>query len=321
MNHFDVFFKNSLISVDVDENGLAWFRASEIASVLGYTRAVDMTKHLPANERLCQLGTTPTGPQEVIMINEFGLYRIIMKATSRRPEAKEFQNWIVREVIPCIRRFGAYISPETREILERNPELITVMNAKITELERQNQMTQLYRIIDKTRYLYSEYENARTYINENQQFINTGKAVTAPGQYISINGLSKLLQNFNYPTGSHRLFEELRNDGFLMKAYDSYNYPSQKSLNLGVICLCYNSCAEATDHGVPYYIPMVTPSGINFFINYFLNKMQLFQPIMPIVPVPGTMPVSPEMIVPTSNVDPTPEPMTISEQDTNTESA
>lgn len=260
MNHFDVFFKNSLISVDVDENGLAWFRASEVAAVLGYRDATNMTMHVPDNMKGTANCSTPGGPQQMIIINEFGLYHVIMKATSRRPEAKEFQDWVVREVLPCIRRFGAYISPETREILERNPELITALNAKIAELERQNQMTQLYRVIDKTRYPYSEYENARAYINENQQFINTGKAVTAPGQYISINGLSKLLQNFNYPTGSHRLFEELRNDGFLMKAYDSYNYPSQKSLNLGVICLCYNSCAEATDHGAPYYIPMVTPS-------------------------------------------------------------
>lgn len=319
-NHFDFLFNNQHVDVSFDGNGVAWFHGPQIASILGYSHSPNMYKMLSPNEKGVHIVNTPGGNQEAVAINEYGVYRLII--SSRRPEAVEFQNWLFGTVLPSIRRYGAYIDPQTGEILERSPELIAALNAKIAELTHQNQLKRMYHLVDKTRYPYSDYESTRAYIDENQQFINTGKAVTAPEQYISINGLSKLLQNFNYPTGSHRLFEELRNDGFLMKAREGYNYPTQKSLDLGVIGLFYNTYAEATDNGVPYYIPMVTPSGINFFINYFLNKMQLFlqlsQPMAPVIPQMMTAPVAPVPDTDSENESASTTAVSEQEPDTNT---
>jgi hypothetical protein len=71
--------------------------------------ASDMTRSLDDDEKGTQIVRTPSGDQEMLVINESGLYSAILR--SRKPDAKRFKRWITHEVIPSIRKTGTYAMP------------------------------------------------------------------------------------------------------------------------------------------------------------------------------------------------------------------
>ncbi|MGQ7957684.1 BRO-N domain-containing protein [Pseudomonas sp. SP16.1] len=83
-----------------------WFVASDVALALMYAEAKDMTRNLDEDEKGRQIVPTLGGEQEMLVINESGLYSAILR--SRKAEAKRFKKWITAEVLPAIRRTGHY---------------------------------------------------------------------------------------------------------------------------------------------------------------------------------------------------------------------
>lgn len=83
-----------------------WFVASDVASALLYRIAGDMTRNLDDDEKGTQIVRTPGGDQEMLVINESGLYSAILR--SRKAEAKRFKKWVTAEVLPAIRKHGRY---------------------------------------------------------------------------------------------------------------------------------------------------------------------------------------------------------------------
>lgn len=90
------------------EDGEHWFVAADIAGILGYREAKDMTRNLDDDEKGAHIVPTLGGDQAVLTINESGLYTAILK--SRRKEAKRFKKWVTSTVLPSIRKHGGYIS-------------------------------------------------------------------------------------------------------------------------------------------------------------------------------------------------------------------
>ncbi|HQR96090.1 MAG TPA: Bro-N domain-containing protein, partial [Thiotrichales bacterium] len=87
-------------------NDDVWFVASDIAKALSFRNANDMTRMLDDDERGTHIVRTPSGEQEMIVINESGLYHALVK--SRKPEAKPFRKWVTGVVLPSIRKTGKY---------------------------------------------------------------------------------------------------------------------------------------------------------------------------------------------------------------------
>lgn len=87
-------------------DGEPWFVAADIANVLDYRNAYDMTRMLDDDEKGTHIMRTPGGDQEMTIINESGLYSCILR--SRKPEAKVFRKWVTAEVLPSIRKTGGY---------------------------------------------------------------------------------------------------------------------------------------------------------------------------------------------------------------------
>ena len=83
-----------------------WFVAADVSCALEYRIAGDMTRNLDDDEKDTQIVRTPGGDQEMLVINESGLYSAILR--SRKAEAKRFKKWITAEVLPAIRRTGQY---------------------------------------------------------------------------------------------------------------------------------------------------------------------------------------------------------------------
>ncbi len=99
-------FSNQALSVLMID-GEPWFVASDVTEAL--TLSTEATRRLDDDEKGLRTVQTPGGQQEVIIINESGLYSLIL--TSRKPEAKKFKKWVTNEVLPSIRKTGGYTPP------------------------------------------------------------------------------------------------------------------------------------------------------------------------------------------------------------------
>ena len=104
-------FENQEVRAVQDENGEMWFVAADVLSTLGLARTA--LQRLDDDEKGVRSTHTPGGEQEVTIINESGLYNIILG--SRKPQAKAFKRWVTHDVLPAIRRTGRYAAPQTEQ--------------------------------------------------------------------------------------------------------------------------------------------------------------------------------------------------------------
>lgn len=105
----------------VEINNEPWFVGKDIASVLGYKDTVNALKaHVDEDEKAGWQITTQFGVKETTIINESGLYSLVL--SSKLPTAKKFKHWVTSEVLPTIRKHGAYMTPETLQAAILNPD-------------------------------------------------------------------------------------------------------------------------------------------------------------------------------------------------------
>ena len=94
----------------VMRDGEPWFVASDVADALGYRDAANAGRILADHQKGTHSMSTPGGEQRVTIINESGLYRLVLR--SRKPEAEKFSDWVTGEVLPSIRKTGSYGQPQ-----------------------------------------------------------------------------------------------------------------------------------------------------------------------------------------------------------------
>lgn len=98
-------FETSRVRV-VMIRGEPWWVLADVARVLGYRDASSASRCLLAHHKDTHRTCTPSGTQELIIVSESGLYRLIMR--SNKPETERFQEWVTSEVLPSIRKTGRY---------------------------------------------------------------------------------------------------------------------------------------------------------------------------------------------------------------------
>lgn len=92
-------------------NGEPWFVGKDVSTVLGYAKPTDaIRKRVDDEDRGISKMETPSGIQEMVIINESGLYSLIFG--SKLESAKKFKHWVTSEVLPQIRKAGAYVMPQ-----------------------------------------------------------------------------------------------------------------------------------------------------------------------------------------------------------------
>lgn len=121
----------------VMRDGEVWFIARDVAEALGYANASDaISKHVDREDKGVAKCDTPGGTQELTVINESGLYSLIL--SSKLGSAKRFKRWVTSEVLPAIRKTGSYemsrLSKEMRAILNCD-ERIVIIDDRVTNLE------------------------------------------------------------------------------------------------------------------------------------------------------------------------------------------
>ena len=131
----------------VSVDGIVWFVASDVANILDYRNAPDMTRLLDDDEKLIRTISVSGQGRKTILINESGLYHSVIK--SRKPEAKSFRKWITNEILPSLRKTGEYnLNNETRKaIREKSKEI----RNRFTEMQKAHGYTKKGEYIQTTK--------------------------------------------------------------------------------------------------------------------------------------------------------------------------
>lgn len=252
MNELQIFNSpefGDIRTVEID--GKPYFVANDIAKSLGYKRPADaVTAHCKGSVKHRYL--TEGGEQEVKVIPEGDVYRLISR--SKLPSAEKFERWVFDEVIPSIRKNGGYIvGQETLSDEELMAKAILVAQKKIAERDK---------IIEKQR-LKIEEDKPKTIFAD---------AVSTSHTSILIGDLAKLICQNGVQTGQKRLFQWMRENGYLMKSGASYNMPMQRYIEQGLFEVKESSVQNPDGSVRVTRTTKVTGKGQLYFINKFLGN-------------------------------------------------
>lgn len=147
MNNNLMIFENpefgAVRSILID--GEPWFVAADVCKALELEKTNRALSRLDDDEKGAHSVSTPGGRQRMSIISESGLYSLILG--SRKPEARAFKRWITHEVIPSIRKHGAYMTDSLLDALEAHPEAVPeYLNRLRSENARNRELTRRLRI-------------------------------------------------------------------------------------------------------------------------------------------------------------------------------
>lgn len=191
-------YNNTPVRVLTDENDEPWFVASDVAKILGYRDAANMTRRLEEDEKGTRSVSTPGGEQQMAVITEPGLYSAILG--SRIPESREFKRWVTHEVLPQIRRTGGYIpmtEPDSDETLLAKAVLIAQKTIDLKNQQLQAKDTRIMELEPKAKAL---------------------DAFTNVEDKLLIRDAAKILSNSGTPISEKQLREWMKNHGWIYKA-------------------------------------------------------------------------------------------------------
>ncbi len=245
MNELQI-FKNAEFGQirTVEINGQPYFMASDVARALGYTNpsrsAKDHCKNLIKRCTTDSVGRE----QESLFIPESDIYRLIIK--SKLPSAERFEKWLMEEVLPSIRKTGGYISgQETMTDAELMAKALLVANKQIEQRNKQ--------------------------IEEMQPKAIFADAVSASKTSILIGDLAKIICQNGIQIGQKRLFEWLRQNGYLIKSGSSKNMPMQRYVEQGLFEVKESNVCNPDGSVRVTKTTKITGKGQLYFINKFLG--------------------------------------------------
>ena len=226
----------------IEKDGEPWFLGRDITEALGYQNGSrDIDRHVDREDITTEQIVLSGQRREVILINESGLYSLIMG--SRLPNARKFKRWVTSEVLPQIRRTGGYHLPQTYSEALR----------ALAEKAEQNEKLKL--------------ENER--MRPKEIFAD---AVAASRTSILIGELAKLITQNGYEIGQTRLFTWLREHGYLIKDGSSRNMPMQRYVQQGLFEIKESNVQNPDGSVRITKTTKVTGKGQQYFINKFLGN-------------------------------------------------
>lgn len=252
MNNLQVFKNPEFGSIRVVEiENEPYFVGKDVAEILGYTNPQKAIRdHVDEEDKTLNELFTVNGTKG-ILINESGLYSLIL--SSKLSTAKKFKRWVTSEVLPTIRKTGGYVNDDevfirtylpfadeqTKAMFRATLETIRNLNAKIEA--------------DKPKVLFAN-------------------AVETSKSSILIGDLAKLIRQNGCDIGQNRLFEWLRNNGYLIKNGERRNMPTQRSMELGLFEIKERTINNPDGSIRITKTVKVTGKGQEYFINKFLAE-------------------------------------------------
>lgn len=224
-----------------------WFVGKDVATALGYSNSRKaLADHVQEDDKGVTKCDTLGGKQDLTIINESGLYSLIFG--SKLESAKRFKHWVTSDVLPSIRKHGVYAVDE----LINNPEMAIKAFTALKEEREKNKVL----IADNQRMKPKEI---------------FADAVASSKTSILIGDLAKILKQNGIETGQKRLFEQLRQEGYLMKSGVSKNMPTQKSMEKGLFEVKETTINNPDGSIRVTKTTKVTGAGQQYFINKYLG--------------------------------------------------
>lgn len=233
-----------------EENGTVLFCGSDAAKALGYTNP---SKALSDHCKGVTKRYTPTksGTQEMSFIPESDLYRLVFG--SKLPTAEKFTDWVTTEILPSIRKHGAYMTENTLENMIASPEFGIKLLTALQEEREQRVKLESKVESDAPKVLFAD-------------------AVSASHTSILVGDLAKLLRQNGVEIGQNRLFRFLREQGYLCKDGARYNLPTQRSMDREWFQVKETTISQPDGSVRMTRTVKVTGKGQQYFINLFLGQ-------------------------------------------------
>ena len=231
----------------LNRDGEPWFVGKDVATALGYKDSVNALKsHVSEEDKGGWRITTQYGEREAVIINESGLYSLIL--SSKLDSAKRFKRWVTAEVLPSIRKSGGYIAG-------------------------QDEMSDTELLAKALLVAQRQIEQRNAQIAEMQPKALFADAVAASHTSILIGELAKILKQNGVDIGQNRLFETLRQQGYLIRRNGTdYDSPTQRAMELGLFEVKESTVGNPDGSVRVTRTTKVTGKGQQYFINKFLSR-------------------------------------------------
>ncbi len=253
MNELQVFNNPEFGEIrTVEVNGEPWLVGKDVAVALGYKNPQEAIRtHVEEEDKGVSEILTPGGKQTVPIINESGLYSLVL--SSKLPGAKKFKRWVTAEVLPSIRKHGLYATENTVEAMLNDPDTAIRLLQEVKDERAKRKALEAEVEANRPKALFAD-------------------SVAASKSSILVGELAKLLKQNGVDIGQNRLFERLRREGYLIRRNgNDYNMPTQKSMELGLFEIKETVVTHADGHTSINKTPKVTGKGQLFFVDKFLG--------------------------------------------------
>ena len=246
MNNLQTFNFNNQPVRTVQLNDQHYWVLKDVCDVLELSNPTVVANRLEDDER-AKFNLGRQG--EATVITESGLYAVILR--SDKPNAKEFRKWVTSEVLPAIRKTGAYLTDEKAYDITHNPQSLADLLLQAGEQLKQKEII----------------------IQEMKPKALFADAVASSKTSILIGQLAKILTQNGYQIGQNRLFEKLRSEGFLSSRKGAdWNMPQQRYVEQGIFEIKESTHIDGNGVNITTKTVKVTGKGQQYFINKFLGS-------------------------------------------------
>jgi prophage antirepressor-like protein len=267
MNQMQLFnFGTEQVRVSVADDNKLLFCASDVTKILGYANGADaIIKHCSSKGVAKRDTLTKGGNQSLTYISEGNLYRLVAK--SNKPEAEKFEEWIFDEVVPTIRKHGLYATETFVEKALSDPSAMISVLTELKNERHQRQLAESNARVAESKAMLMEQINI-----DNKPKVLFADSVATSKSSILVGELAKLIKQNGVDMGANRLFEYLRENGFLIKRKGTdFNMPTQKAMELGLFEIKERTIDNPDGTIRLTKTPKVTGKGQVFFVNHFLR--------------------------------------------------
>lgn len=228
-----------------------WLVGKDIAEILGYKNPSKSIKdHVDEEDKLNNKSLSSLGQRGGWLINESGFYSLVFG--SKMPFAKQFKRWVTSEVLPAIRKHGAYMTDQKAfDVVHNEKGLADLLQQAADQLKQKDiQIEEM-----KPKALFAD-------------------AITESHTSILVGDLAKILRQNGVEIGARRLFKWLRDNHYLISRKGSdYNSPTQRSMEMGLFEIKESSHINGNGVNVITKTPKVTGKGQKYFVNKFLKEV------------------------------------------------
>lgn len=246
------FEQNEVRTVLVNDE--PYFVGKDVAEILGYSNTPKAIRdHVDMEDKRSERIVHPLGgAQDSVIINESGLYSLILK--SKLPSAKKFKRWVTSEVLPTIRKNGAYLTDKKAYDITHNPNSLADLLLQAGEQLKQKELV----------------------IQEMKPKALFADSVTTSHTSILVGELAKIMKQNGVDIGANRLFIWLRENGYLIRRKGTdYNMPTQKSMELELFEIKETAIARSDGSVDISKTSKVTGKGQIYFVNKFLGMKEV----------------------------------------------